>query len=362
MKYLKWVLPGSDLWFPFIVTKENGGRASRPLQIIHVIGIFLRIWSIYSLYRYLSSSEVSVVVFLCGSLVPASIIFLALQKPWKGRSMPNSQVVPSIINGGITALYFVLWGKGLKTCGPLIAVLAEYSGATLGVLSAVLYGWKSQIWRKVAGLLAMLASFYFLSQGWATRTYSPFYSIGPMPLVQTTDTLGIREMAFPISAGILSALRRVMARRLSLKSQLKRRLHAITIASATCFLFPFAMWDSILGSFDSIMKSPFPTWAYLSTVVFGIVLIFYIDNLAEERLHLVFSSPRHLIGAGGCIILMEVAYKMDFSLVGFLICSLILGLGVFEATSLERFRKSPLPNDLSEAAFQYQQQTSPLPT
>lgn len=29
------------------------------------------------------------------------------------------QVVPSIINGGITALYFILWGKGLKSCGPL---------------------------------------------------------------------------------------------------------------------------------------------------------------------------------------------------------------------------------------------------
>ena len=29
------------------------------------------------------------------------------------------QVVPSVINGGITALYFILWGKGLKSCGPL---------------------------------------------------------------------------------------------------------------------------------------------------------------------------------------------------------------------------------------------------
>lgn len=29
------------------------------------------------------------------------------------------QVVPSVINGGITALYFILWGKGLKSCGPV---------------------------------------------------------------------------------------------------------------------------------------------------------------------------------------------------------------------------------------------------
>ncbi|MBA0717207.1 hypothetical protein Golax_005044 [Gossypium laxum] len=51
----------------------------------------------------------------------------------------NLQVVPSVINGAITALYFILWGKGLKSCGPLRAILAEYSGAVLGVLSAVLF-------------------------------------------------------------------------------------------------------------------------------------------------------------------------------------------------------------------------------
>ena len=43
------------------------------------------------------------------------------------------------------------------------------------------------------------------------------------------------------------------------------------------------------------------------------------------RLHMVFSSPRHLMVAGGCIIVMEIIYKMDFSLAGFLICCLILG-------------------------------------
>lgn len=30
------------------------------------------------------------------------------------------QVVPSVVNGGIMALYFVLWGKGLKASGPSV--------------------------------------------------------------------------------------------------------------------------------------------------------------------------------------------------------------------------------------------------
>nr|GEY55424.1 zinc transporter 5 [Tanacetum cinerariifolium] len=129
------------------------------------------------------------------------------------------------------------------------AILAEYSGAVLGVLSAVLYGRRGHLWKKVGGLVAMLASFYFLSEGWAMATHSPFYILSKSfqeSEGQTEHVLDLKSMISPILAGILSALRRVIARRISLKNQLKRRLHAITIASATCFLFPVAMWDMIV--------------------------------------------------------------------------------------------------------------------
>ncbi|XP_072966262.1 uncharacterized protein [Typha angustifolia] len=335
-----------------------------PLQIIHVLGNFLRIWSVYSMYHYLSQKGDSVIAFLFSCLVPASIIFLILQKPWKGRPLPNSQVAPTVINGGIMALYYILWGKGLISCGPLVALLAEYAGAVLGVLSAALYGRRANIWKKVGGLIAMVASYYFLLNGWTARTYSPFYSFGGEPVVQAKQAFGMKEMALPISAGILSALRRVIARRVSLKNQLKRRLHAISVAAATCFLFPVAMWDTILGSTsDSIIKLQLPSWAYMSTIFFGIVLIFYIDNVAEERLHLVFSSPRHLMVSGGCIILMEIFYQMDFSLLGFLFCSVILGFGIFQATSIERTKRGPLePQEISDGTFQTELPMSPLPS
>lgn len=247
------------------------------------------------------------------------------------------------------------------------AILAEYSGAVLGVLSAVLYGSRGHLWKKMSGLIAMMGAFFFLSQGWATATYSPlsFKDSSDIELsVRKEDTSGLKDMMIPISAGILSALRRVIARRVSLKNQHKRRLHAITVASATCFLFPLAMWDAIIGSTpDSSTKLPFPTWAYLSTILFGVILIFYVDNIAEERLHLVFSSPRHLMVAGGCVIVMEIVYKMDFSLLGFLFCSSLLGLGIYNATSLERKRKnSPQLQELSDGAFENQMQMSSLPT
>ncbi|PWA57460.1 hypothetical protein CTI12_AA409140 [Artemisia annua] len=200
----------------------NNNFRHTPLQIIHVIGNLLRIWSVYSMYRYLSQTGASVVLFIFSCLVPSTLFFLILQKPWKGRPLTNTQVVPSLINGGITALYYILWGIGLKSCGPVRAILAEYSGAVLGVLSAVLYGRRGHIWKKVGGLVAMLASFYFLSQGWAMATHSPFYILSKSfdsqeSEGQTEHVLDLKSMIAPILAGILSALRRVIARRISLK-------------------------------------------------------------------------------------------------------------------------------------------------
>uniref|UniRef100_A0A803M4C8 Zinc transporter 5 n=1 Tax=Chenopodium quinoa TaxID=63459 RepID=A0A803M4C8_CHEQI len=358
-----------------------------PLRIIHFTGNFMRIWSIYSMYHYLSQSESSVVLYIFSCLVPSSIVFLVLQKPWRGRPLSNTQIVPSLINGAITALYFILWVKGVKACGPLRAILAEYSGAVLGVLSAVLYGRRGHIWKKVGGLVAMLASLYFLSQGWAMASYSPFYILWLHRLLflpwggreyfpglpsgenldsdaQKEKVLGMREMAVPMLAGILSAFRRVIARRISIKNQLKRRLHAITIASATCFMFPVAMWDVILGTApDSNKDLPFSTWPYISTILFGVILISYVENIAEERLHMVFSSPKHLMVAGGCIIVLEILYKMDFSLAGFIICCALLGFGIYEATSLERPRQDHQTLEPSENLFEEDQiQMSSLPT
>ncbi|KAH9305422.1 hypothetical protein KI387_009826, partial [Taxus chinensis] len=119
-----------------------------PLQAIHILGRFMRLWSVYATYHFLTQSGVSIIVFMFICLLSSTMIFLALQRPWKGRPLSTSQVVPSVINGGITALYFLLWGKGLESCGPVRTVLAEYAGAMLGVLSAFLYGRGGQIWKK----------------------------------------------------------------------------------------------------------------------------------------------------------------------------------------------------------------------
>ncbi|KAG9454137.1 hypothetical protein H6P81_007041 [Aristolochia fimbriata] len=92
--------------------------------------------------------------------------------------------------------------------------------------------------------------------------------------------------------------------------------------------------EDLGSSPDSSIQFSFPNWAFpshssLQSAYDSSSLgnpwrlnIFALDCI----LHLVFSSTRHLVISGGCIIIMESLYKMDFSLPVFLICSTILAL------------------------------------
>ncbi|KAJ1415294.1 Pyridoxal phosphate-dependent transferase, major domain [Sesbania bispinosa] len=63
--------------------------------------------------------------------------------------------------------------------------------------------------------------------------------------VQTEHVLGLKQVLVPIFVGILSPPRKVVARHVSIRNQIKRRLCAL---EATCFMFPIAMRDVIIGS------------------------------------------------------------------------------------------------------------------
>eukprot|EP00249_Psilotum_nudum_P008306 c21183_g1_i1 orf=204-1322(-) len=354
------------------VSKYNlGPRPSGllPFHAIHFVGRFLRLLSVYIVYRYLSLEGASVAVFMFVCLSISAVIFLILQQPWKGRPLSTSQLVPTILNGAVLALSFVLWGQGLRDCGPVRTVLAEYVGAVLGAISTLLFGRGGQRWKKVVGLVAMLTSFFCLSQGWAMDTHSPF-SFRSVPDVEERvhekESLGLASMSFPLLAGVLAALRRVIARRISLKAQMKKRLHAVTFACAACFLFPLCILQSTMpGNGVKLEYGGFSAWAYASNIIFGIVLIFYIDSLMEERLRILVTSPKHLMATGASIIVLELLFKMDFSLIGFLICLSVLGIGINEATSQDwqRRERGHIPIQMNEITEAHDSSImSPLPS
>ncbi|XP_024543438.1 uncharacterized protein LOC9661667 isoform X4 [Selaginella moellendorffii] len=219
----------------------------------------------------------------------------------------------------------------------LRSMLAEYTGAMLGAASTLVLGRGGHKWKKGGGLAAMLVAFYVLFRGWTIASLSPF-SAGSSDSDEQ-GRVGLGPITMSIAAGTLFALRRIVARRVSIKATMKKRLHSITVAAATCFLFPFAMLQLSLGQETSPTTEAHgsPAWAYMSTIVFGMVAGFYVDNYAEERLHILATSSEHLLVTSVLLIVLElVIYQMDFSLVGFLICSSLLGLGIYESTSSEK--------------------------
>lgn len=320
----------------------GSGRSTRtyPLHAVHLVGRFMRLLSVYAVYQYLSLSGSSVVIFTFLCISAAAIVFLTVHRPWRGRLLTTYQLVPSIINGAFLSLSYVLWGHGLRACGPLRTIMAEYVGAVLGAISTLILGRGGGKWKKVAGLVAMLASYFFLSQGWAMSTYSPFSyrSVRKIDGAFTEKgSIGFQSMSFAILGGVLAGLSRVIARRVSLKTQMKRRLHVVTVVAAACFLFPVAVFEATQKNAKvQIQTQTISIWTFIFNTVFGIILPFYVDLMAEERLYIFVASPRHLLVTSGCVMALEIIYGMDFSLLGFLICSSLLGLGIFEATPLER--------------------------
>lgn len=172
-------------------------------------------------------------------------------------------------------------------------------------------------------------------------SYSPFSFKSDNVEAQKVDAeaghIGPSSMLLPALSGVLAAVRRIISRRNSMKSQSKKRLHAVTVTAAACFLFPFAILQLALRKEQPVTQQHgSAAWAYISTILFGVVLIFYVDTFVEDRLHIVVASPKHLVVTGSGIIILEFLYGMDFSLLGFLICASVLGLGIFEATSTDK--------------------------
>ncbi|CAI5939549.1 unnamed protein product [Closterium sp. NIES-65] len=279
-------------------------QSHAPLHAFYVVGRSLRVLSVFAAYRFLVESDVSVLLFAFFSLLGAAILFFLLQRPWKGKRLTNTQWGISVMNGGVLALAVVTWAYGLKQCGPLRSVMAEYSGAVVATISTIIFGRRGHRVLKLYGAIAMLAAFYLLASGIPLGpTLPPDFPppANPVPLgldstaaataagtgadstgsstgssskggaagavgvgaaggeggagllawqvarmsgsgmVEAAGGNPLTAMLLPVAAGVLFALRRLLAR--LGKSQQKKRLHAVTTVSSVFFLLPIAIFQ-----------------------------------------------------------------------------------------------------------------------
>lgn len=106
-------------------------------------------------------------------------------------------------------------------------------------------------------------------------------------------------------------------------------VHHIENLIISLFFFFFTLWHGILNLLIMFHWSFFFFGYVWMTSKCWDATLSLLQVLFIYRLHMVFSSPRHLMAAGGCIVVLEIVYKMNFSLPGFVICSVILGFGKY---------------------------------
>lgn len=75
------------------------------MHAIHIVGRCLRLVSVYAAYHYVIARGVSLTFFVFVCLLGSAAVFSALQRPWRGRPLPNSLVVNAF-------LYFLRFGRG----------------------------------------------------------------------------------------------------------------------------------------------------------------------------------------------------------------------------------------------------------
>ena len=62
------------------------------MHAIHIVGRCLRLVSVYAAYHYVIARGVSLTFFVFVCLLGSAAVFSALQRPWRGRPLPNSLV------------------------------------------------------------------------------------------------------------------------------------------------------------------------------------------------------------------------------------------------------------------------------
>ncbi|CAI5937404.1 unnamed protein product [Closterium sp. NIES-64] len=377
-------------------------QSHAPLHAFYVVGRSLRVLSVFAAYRFLVESDVSVLLFAFFSLLGAAILFFLLQRPWKGKRLTNTQWGISVMNGGVLALAVVTWAYGLKQCGPLRSVMAEYSGAVVATISTIIFGRRGHRVLKLYGAIAMLVAFYLLASGIPLGPTLPLDfppPANPVPLgldstaaataagtgadstgsstgssskggaagavgvgaaggeggagllawqvarmsgsgmVEAAGGNPLTAMLLPVAAGVLFALRRLLAR--LGKSQQKKRLHAVTAVSSVFFLLPIAIFQLSGGAQALDLEAGGRAMqVYALVILAGLVFSFYVDTLAEDKLRIGPSSLKHLLVTSVAVVALLLIYRMHFSPLSFVLIALLLAAGLHWSTAIERSKSA----------------------
>jgi hypothetical protein len=125
------------------------------------LGKLSRVASAFVSYAYLQSA-VALPLYLFFVTLGAAVCLVALQRPWNGRRIGTKRAKKVMLAGTITALMLYVWSAGLRSAGPLRALLLDGAEIPLLYVFAVVTGRELPEKKKTRGAVLMIAAYALL--------------------------------------------------------------------------------------------------------------------------------------------------------------------------------------------------------
>lgn len=347
----------SNIYTPSSTTPTPSKRSRAPQGPLWLFTV-LHLLSFYLLYQWLSGSLSSppLAIFAFSSILIAALCLNVIYRPWKGRQIFSSQWGLLFISGSLLAFSYLLRFQGLQSVGPLETIFADFAGSLATKILLDSSKKSSETIRKARGLVALLLGVFLLSHGWARVSCSPLaidvsYRTRIKLNNQPEDCVKVWSMFTPFLGGVLSASSRTIGARTALKNIGKKRIQVLSYAMGSLALFPVALMQFALASAQSPLQFGSSFWPVATVVAIGMVIAFFNDFYTEEKLFLQVHSLKAFQILACCICGLELLYGLDISLVGYVFCSLVLGIGVQELSSIQSLLSWDELGDTSNGSF-----------
>eukprot|EP00250_Pteridium_aquilinum_P021004 c25009_g2_i3 orf=1368-4184(+) len=302
----------------------------------------LHLLSLYLLHQWLSASPLPppLAIFAFFPLFVAALCLNIIYRPWKARQIHSSQWGLLLVSGFLLGLSYFLRFEGLRSCGPLETIFADFAGSLVVKVLLDSSNKSSETVRKARGLVALLVGIFLLSHGWARVSCSPLavdvsYRTRIKLINQPEDCVKVWSILAPFLGGVSSALQRIIGAKTALKSIGKKRIQVLSYAMGSVAMFPFALLQLALASEHSPLQYGSAFWSVVSVVAFGMIIAFFGEFYIEEKLFMPVHSLKAFQILTCCVCALELLYGLGISLVGFMFCSLVLSIGVQELALLQ---------------------------
>lgn len=126
-------------------------------------GKVARVAAAFATFRFLRGADGSPLFFYLFCVVAgASAVLLSLQRPWSGRRIGAKRWRKIAASGAMLAATLCAWVAGVKSCGPLRALLVDGAELPLLYASSIIRRRELPERRKTRGALLMLAAYALL--------------------------------------------------------------------------------------------------------------------------------------------------------------------------------------------------------